>query len=56
VVCLTPAQQIVFQGYLRVVTEEHERLGRLERELHDQVTSWRLYPVVESSRRCAVSN
>jgi hypothetical protein len=31
-----------------VVTEHTERLGRLERELHDQVQSWRLYPVVEA--------
>src|SRR5881409_3523168 len=30
VVCPTPAQQIVFQEYLRAVTEQHERLGRLE--------------------------
>jgi transposase len=48
VVCPTPAQQIVFQEYLRAVTEETERLERLERELHEAVTSWRLYPVVEA--------
>lgn len=48
VVCPTPAQQIVFQEYLRAVTEEHERWGRLERELHEQVQSWRLYPVVQA--------
>ncbi len=48
VVCPTPAQQIVFQEYLRAVTEQHERLGRLESELHDHVKSWRLYPVVEA--------
>jgi transposase len=48
VVCPTPAQQIVFQEYVRAITEEHERLQRLERELHDQVKSWRLYPVVEA--------
>ena len=48
VVCPTPAQQIVFQEYLRAVTEQHERLGRLESELHAQVKSWRLYPVVEA--------
>ena len=47
-VCPTPAQQIVFQEYLRTVTEQHERLERLERELHEQVKSWRLYPVVEA--------
>ena len=48
VVCPTPAQQIVFQEYLRAVTEQHERLERLERELHAQVKSWRLSPVVEA--------
>jgi transposase len=48
VVCPTPAQQIVFQEYLRAVTEEHERLGRLESELHDHVKKWRLYPVVQA--------
>jgi transposase len=48
VVCPTPAQQIVFQEYVRAVNEHTERLGRLERELHDQVQSWRLYPVVEA--------
>ena len=48
VVCPTPAQQIVFQEYLRAVTEQHERLRRLESELHEQVKSWRLYPVVEA--------
>ena len=39
VVCPTPAQQLVFQGYLRAVTEQYERLGRLESELHDHVAS-----------------
>ena len=48
VVCPTPAQPIVFQESLRAVTEQHERLGRLESELHDQVKSWRLSPVVEA--------
>jgi transposase len=48
VVCPTPAQQIVFQEYVRAVTEQDERLRRLERELHEQVKSWRLYPVVEA--------
>lgn len=31
VVCPTPVQQIVFQEYVRAVTEQHERLQRLER-------------------------
>jgi transposase len=48
VVCPTPAQQIVFQEYVRSVTEQRERLDRLERELHDAVKSWRLYPCVEA--------
>jgi transposase len=48
VVCPTPAQQIGFQEYVRAVNEHTERLGRLERELQDQVQSWRLYPVVEA--------
>jgi transposase len=46
VVCPTPAQQIVFQEYIRAVNEHTERLQRLEQELHEQVTSWRLQPVV----------
>jgi transposase len=48
VVCPTPAQQIVFQEYVQTVTEQTERLGRLELELHEQVQSWRLSPVVEA--------
>ena len=35
VVCPTPAQQIVFQEYVRAVTEHTERLQRLEQELHE---------------------
>jgi transposase len=46
--CPTPAQQIVFQEYVRAVTEHTERLQRLEQELHEQVQSWRLHPVVEA--------
>jgi transposase len=48
VVCATPAQQLVFQEYVRAVNEHTERLQRLEQELHEQVTAWRLYPVVEA--------
>jgi transposase len=33
VVCATPAQQMVFQEYVRTVTEHTERLQRLEQEL-----------------------
>jgi transposase len=46
--CPTPAQHMVFQEYVRAVNEHMERLGRLERDLQDQVQSWRLYPVVEA--------
>jgi transposase len=48
VVCPTPAQPIVFQAYVRAVTEHTARLQRLEQELHEQVKSWRLHPVVEA--------
>jgi transposase len=48
VVCPTPAQQIVFQESLRAVTEAQERVGRLAGALHEQVKSWRLFPVVEA--------
>src|SRR5436309_1903625 len=48
VVCPTPAQHMVFQEYVQTVTEQTERLGRLELALHEQVHTWRLYPVVEA--------
>ena len=48
VVCPTPAQQIVFQEYVRAVTEQQERLQRLETALHEAVKTWRLSPVVEA--------
>jgi transposase len=48
VVCPTPAQQIVFPEYVQTVTEQSERLGRLELELHEQGKTWRLAPVVEA--------
>jgi transposase len=48
VVCPTPAQQIVFQEYVRAVNEHTERLQRLEQELHEQVKAWRFHPVVEA--------
>jgi transposase len=47
VVCPTPAQQIVFQEYVHTVTEQTERLRRLEAELHTATKTWRLQPVVE---------
>jgi transposase len=46
--CPTPAQQIVFQEYIRAVTDHTERLARLEQELADQVQTWRLAPVVDA--------
>ena len=48
VVCATPAQQIVFQEYVRAVNEHAERLPRLDQELCEQVKTWRLAPVVEA--------
>jgi transposase len=48
VVCPTPAQQIVFQEYVGAVTEQAERLARLERELGEAVKTWRLAPVVQA--------
>jgi transposase len=48
VVCPTPAQQIVFQEYVRAVHEQTERLQRLEQERQDHVKAWRLHPVVEA--------
>jgi transposase len=48
VVCPTPAQQIVFQEYVRAVQEHTERLQRLEQALHEHVKAWRLSPVIEA--------
>jgi transposase len=48
VVCPTPAQQIVFQEYVRAVTEHTERLQRLEQARQARVNTWRLAPVVEA--------
>jgi transposase len=48
VVCPTPAQQIVFQEYVRAVSEQTERLQRLEAELQTQVQTWRWLAVVEA--------
>jgi transposase len=48
VVCPTPAQQIVFQEYVRAVTEHTARLQRLNQELQEHVHVWRLYAVVEA--------
>src|SRR2546425_4756823 len=48
VVCPTPAQQIVFQEYVRAVSEPTERLEGLEAELPALVQSWRWAPVVDA--------
>jgi len=48
VVCPTPAQPIVFQADVRAVTEPTDRLQRLDQALHEQVTAWRLCPVVDA--------
>src|SRR5467141_2214756 len=48
VVCPTAAQQIVFQEYVHTVTEQTERVQRLEVELHTAVKTWRLHPIVEA--------
>jgi transposase len=48
VVCPTPAQHIVFQEYVRAVSEHSDRLQRLDQELREHVTAWRLSPVVEA--------
>jgi transposase len=48
IVCPTPAQQIVFQEYVRAVSEHNERLQRLDAELQEAVKTWRLSPVVDA--------
>jgi len=48
VVCPTPAQHSVFQTDVRAVTAHTERLQRLEQARHEQVTAWRLCPVVDA--------
>jgi transposase len=46
VVCPTPAPQLVFQAYVRAVTEHTARLQRLEQALQERGKPWRLAPVV----------
>lgn len=46
--CPTPAQKIVYQEYLRAVTDHMERLARLEEATKEMIPSWRLFPVVEA--------
>jgi transposase len=46
VVCYTPAQQIVFQEYVRTVSEHQQRLSRIDAELLEHVRQWRMFPVI----------
>jgi transposase len=46
--CPTPAQQMVFQAYVRAVSEHQERLQRRESEVQSRVKTWRWYRVVEA--------
>jgi transposase len=48
VVCPTPAQQIVFQAYVRAITDHTARLARLDQERTEHVQTWRLAPVVDA--------
>jgi len=48
VVCPTPAQQIVFQESLHAVTEQTERVRRLEDQLLDIAATWRLGRIVDA--------
>ena len=48
VVCPTAAQQIVFQESLHAVDEQVDRLVRLEKELLEAASAWRLSPVVQA--------
>jgi transposase len=48
VVCPTPAQQIVFQEFIRAVDEQIDRLRRIEEQLLEYGPQWRLWPVVEA--------
>jgi transposase len=47
-VCATPAQQMVLQEDGQTVTEQTDRLHRLESALYEQGTTGRLSPVVEA--------
>jgi transposase len=48
VVCPTPAQPMVFQEFVRAVSEHQARLQRLAAELREQGQAWRLHPVVQA--------
>lgn len=48
VVCPTPAQQVVFQEYLRAIDDHLERLKRIEQHIGEFLPSWRMKPLVEA--------
>ena len=48
VVCPTPAQPIVLHEEVRTVTAHTKRRGRLEHARREQVTMWRVPPVVDA--------
>lgn len=48
VACPTPSQRIVFQESVLAVDEQVDRILRIEQELRELASSWRLYPVVEA--------
>jgi transposase len=48
VVCPTPAQQMVFQDYVRAVNEHTARLERRDQKLTDQGQTGRLAPVLDA--------
>ena len=48
VVCPTPAQQIVFQEYIRAIDQHVARVSFIEDQLREFAVAWRLRPVVES--------
>src|SRR5262249_61616272 len=47
VVCQAAVQHIVFQEYVRAVTEQQDRLQRLETVLQSAVKQWRFFSVGE---------
>lgn len=48
VTCPTQAQQIVFEEYIRTVTQHKERLDHIEAMLGELAAAWRMYPVVKA--------
>ena len=47
-VCPSPAQHLVLHADVRAGPEHTARLQRLDQELHEHVTAWRLSPVVDA--------